>query len=105
MNWISWLREKLVIYLLNLGFSVQKKWEQFRQHQIEISEADKEKVWIKRSFNLQPKKQLFAKLKQLKAERIFPEFLGEKAKGCSSEKERKVNALALRADEGRDYLR
>ena len=25
--------------------------------------------------------------------------------GCSSEKERKVNALALRADEGRDYLR
>ena len=29
----------------------------------------------------------------------------EIAKGCSSEKERKVNALALRADEGRDYLR
>ena len=27
------------------------------------------------------------------------------ANGCSSEKERKVNALALRADEGRDYLR
>ena len=27
------------------------------------------------------------------------------AKGCSSEKERKVNALALRAEEGRDYLR
>ena len=25
--------------------------------------------------------------------------------GCSSEKERKVNALALRADEGRDNLR
>ena len=58
----------------------------------------------KRSFNLQPK-QLFAKLKQLKADRIFPKFIGEKAKGCSSEKERKVNALALRADEGRDYLR
>ena len=30
---------------------------------------------------------------------------GEKQNGCSSEKERKVNALALRADEGRDYLR
>ena len=27
------------------------------------------------------------------------------ANGCSSEKERKVNALALRAEEGRDYLR
>ena len=26
-------------------------------------------------------------------------------KSCSSEKERKVNALALRAEEGRDYLR
>ena len=47
-------------------------------------------------------KQLFAKLKQLKAE-IFRKR--EIAKGCSSEKERKVNALALRADEGRDYLR
>ena len=29
----------------------------------------------------------------------------ENNEGCSSEKERKVNALALRADEGRDYLR
>ena len=29
----------------------------------------------------------------------------ENKEGCSSEKERKVNALALRADEGRDYLR
>ena len=29
----------------------------------------------------------------------------KKQNGCSSEKERKVNALALRADEGRDYLR
>ena len=28
-----------------------------------------------------------------------------KQNGCSSEKERKVNALALRAEEGRDYLR
>ena len=34
-------------------------------------------------------------------ERIY----GEKQNGCSSEKERKVNALALRAEEGRDYLR
>ena len=29
----------------------------------------------------------------------------KKQNGCSSEKERKVNALALRADEGRDNLR
>ena len=55
----------------------------------------------KRSFNLQPK-QLFAKLKQLKAEK---KFQNRRTKGCSSEKERKVNALALRAEEGRDYLR
>ena len=47
-------------------------------------------------------KQLFAKLKQLKAEYFE---IREIAKGCSSEKERKVNALALRAEEGRDYLR
>ena len=33
------------------------------------------------------------------------EYHGEKQNGCSSEKERKVNALALRADEGRDNLR
>ena len=36
---------------------------------------------------------------------LFSELKGEEAKGCSSEKERKVNALALRAEEGRDYLR
>ena len=41
------------------------------------------------------------------AQAIEASFLyGEKAKdGCSSEKERKVNALALRAEEGRDKLR
>ena len=55
----------------------------------------------KRSFNLQPKTIICeAQARKLKN---FPN--GEKAKGCSSEKERKVNALALRADEGRDYLR
>ena len=57
----------------------------------------------KRSFNLQPKKQLFAKLKQKKAG--FVPLNRRRANGCSSEKERKVNALALRAEEGRDYLR
>ena len=38
---------------------------------------------------------------------IKPKYFEKReiAKGCSSEKERKVNALALRADEGRDYLR
>ena len=51
-------------------------------------------------------KQLFAKLKQ-KAEIVSrdPKGSGEEQDGCSSEKERKVNALALRADEGRDNLR
>ena len=41
------------------------------------------------------------------AQAIEASFLyGEKAKdGCSSEKERKVNALALIAEEGRDNLR
>ena len=76
--------------------------------QIEISEAEKKSVnyKTKRSFNLQPK-QLFAKLKQ--KSRKFPKRLSKerrrRTKGCSSEKERKVNALALRAEEGRDYLR
>ena len=59
----------------------------------------------KRSFNLQPKeKQLFAKLKQ-KSWNLFSKKIENKQNGCSSEKERKVNALALRADEGRDNLR
>ena len=43
---------------------------------------------------------------QAKKLNLFPEKKnGEQRNGCSSEKERKVNALALRADEGRDYLR
>ena len=52
------------------------------------------------SFNLQPKTIICeAQAKKLNL------FLENKQNGCSSEKERKVNALALRADEGRDYLR
>ena len=39
------------------------------------------------------------------AELVSRKNYGEQRNGCSSEKERKVNALALRADEGRDYLR
>ena len=42
---------------------------------------------------------------QAKKLNLFPKKNGEQRNGCSSEKERKVNALALRADEGRDYLR
>ena len=55
----------------------------------------KEKV-----FNCTTQKQLFAKLKQLerKLKRI-------KLNDRSSKEERKVNALALRAEEGRDNLR
>ena len=62
----------------------------------------------KRSFNLQPKT-IICEAQAIKAE-LFRTLIrncenGEKQNGCSSEKERKVNALALRADEGRDNLR
>ena len=40
-----------------------------------------------------------------KAELVSRKKNGEQRNGCSSEKERKVNALALRAEEGRDNLR
>ena len=63
----------------------------------------------KRSFNLQPNKTIICEAQAKKAEfvSIVSEMIryGEKQNGCSSEKERKVNALALRAEEGRDYLR
>ena len=48
-------------------------------------------------------KTIICEAQAIKAEKYFREQ--EIAKGCSSEKERKVNALALRAEEGRDYLR
>ena len=56
----------------------------------------------KRSFNLQPKTIICEA--QAKKLNLFP-VMEKKQNGCSSEKERKVNALALRADEGRDNLR
>ena len=46
-----------------------------------------------------------AQAKKLNLFQISVKQNGEKQNGCSSEKERKVNALALRADEGRDNLR
>ena len=59
-------------------------------------------------FNLQPKNN-YLRSSSKKAEFVSSILeivcYGEKQNGCSSEKERKVNALALRADEGRDYLR
>ena len=62
----------------------------------------------KRSFNLQPKNN-YLRSSSKKAEFVSSVLeiirYGEKQNGCSSEKERKVNALALRAEEGRDYLR
>ena len=59
----------------------------------------------KRSFNLQPKNN-YLRSSSKKAEFVSEiRNYGEKQNGCSSEKERKVNALALRADEGRDNLR
>ena len=59
----------------------------------------------KRSFNLQPNKNNYLRSSSNKKLNLFSELKGEEAKGCSSEKERKVNALALRAEEGRDNLR
>ena len=53
-------------------------------------------------YNLQPKT-IICEAQAIKAENISKKR--EIAKGCSSERERKVNALALRAEEGRDYLR
>ena len=57
------------------------------------------------TYNLQPKNNYLRssskKLNIPKLERVLRRI----ANGCSSEKERKVNALALRAEEGRDYLR
>ena len=59
----------------------------------------------KRSFNLQPTKNNYLRSSSKKAGTYFLRRIENKQDGCSSEKERKVNALALRADEGRDYLR
>ena len=42
---------------------------------------------------------------EAQAKKLKEFYLWRIAIGCSSEKERKVNALALRAEEGRDYLR
>ena len=57
-----------------------------------------------RSFQHNPK-QLFAKLKQKANLKEFKRKRERSKRGCSSEKEHKVNALAPRAEEGRDYLR
>ena len=60
----------------------------------------------KRSFNLQPKTIICeAQAKMLNSKVSFQREWRKSENGCSSEKEHKVNALALRADEGRDYLR
>ena len=59
----------------------------------------------KRLFNLQPKT-IICEAQAIKAEFVsVRKIMEKKQNGCSSEKERKVNALALRADEGRDNLR
>ena len=50
-------------------------------------------------------KTIICEAQAIKAEKLLNSKLMENKEGCSSEKERKVNALALRADEGRDYLR
>ena len=50
-------------------------------------------------------KTIICEAQAIKAEKLLNSKIMENKEGCSSEKERKVNALALRADEGRDNLR
>ena len=50
-------------------------------------------------------KTIICEAQAIKAEKLLNSKIMENKEGWSSEKERKVNALALRADEGRDYLR
>ena len=90
------------------GFSVQSrvKNKQFRRIQIIIwRRHNSELIKPKGLLIYNPKKTIICEA-QAKKLNLFPELIkiGEQ-KSCSSEKERKVNALALRADEGRDYLR
>ena len=68
---------------------------------MEIQATKNSELETKRSFNLQPKT-IICEAQAIKSWICFKRI---KQNGCSSEKERKVNALALRADEGRDYLR
>ena len=68
------------------------------------NEVSKETVFSNTTQN----KQLFAKLKQeanLKSLKFQKRKRERSKRSCSSEKEHKVNALAPRAEEGRDYLR
>ena len=87
------------------GFSVQSRVKHnFVEFRV-ISEGDKQQ-WIRNINGLliyNPKKTIICEA-QAKKLNLFPELKGEQ-NSCSSEKERKVNALALRADEGRDNLR
>ena len=96
--------------LKRIGFSVQKKWEQFRRSK-EKSLGGQNKRKNERSWSfyfLQPKNTIICEAQAIKAGFVSNFCKTEwrkKQNGCSSEKERKVNALALRADEGRDNLR
>ena len=68
--------------------------------------GQKNKRELKGLFNLQPKTIICeAQAKKLNSKVSFKRMEKTSENGCSSEKEHKVNALALRAEEGRDYLR
>ena len=66
-----------------------------------VTHRRKNSVNLKGLLNLQPK-QLFA-ITQARSD--LGDSRESSKRGCSSEKEHKVNALAPRADEGRDNLR
>ena len=72
-----------------------------------VENSVENKLFLKENglFSTTQNKQLFAKLKQEANLKEFERKRERSKRGCSSEKEHKVNALAPRAEEGRDYLR
>ena len=103
-----YIEKNLLLNFKYRFFRTSKGKKQFRQ--MYENTGDKQQ-WI-----IKPKGLLIYNPKTIicEAQAIKAEFVssileiicyGEKQNGCSSEKERKVNALALRAEEGRDYLR
>ena len=98
------IREKLVNLIK--GFSVQKQGKkQFRRTQGNLRATNNSELKQKGLLIYNPKT-IICEAQAIKAGSKFPKLKQENEKnGCSSEKERKVNALALRADEGRDNLR
>ena len=76
--------------------------KQFRQHCSKIQGGQIRELKTKGLLIYNPIKTIIC---EAQAKKLKEFYLWRIAIGCSSEKERKVNAVALIADEGRDYLR